>query len=329
MNCFVKDRKTFVTLVGCPVADFDITPNSIYDEVSTLIVMREKEQKFSEGDIVIAGSYIGIIKETTLEELTAELKCEHIVKILDRDLIYSTDPSSPETYLKAQIDVNYTNQPDALYAVPYLDVSALTTTASTMKPDVENGLWNIKSYISKCRRVLGIFTDFTYDRTSLKVTIHRETRPVKKIDLSDPSIRVQEESYSKTSVGKITTWNEDYDEAIDWYLLEDGTVTRDYTTVGRVEGEWQTMTVGGDDDDDIELSVRDEFAKNTFSHKILFDVPDERARFSFYDPLQISGKKRLYYSYVAAVRKTKGSSRTEYQCGELRTTMTDKLQEDL
>ena len=328
MDCFVKDKKTFKTLCVCPVQDFDMTLWSIYDEVSTFKVSREKEMIFNEGDIIWFGNYCGIIKEAEVTTYTAELKCEHIFKTFSRDIPFIAGPSSgPESFLKSQIDEHYTNQPDSIYQLPFLDVSALTSTVSSINPDVDDGVWNIKSYIAKIRRVLNIFTEFTATKDTLKIRIAQRTGAVKQIDLSDSQIKVLEETYSNKSLGKITSICEETEDIKDWFLLEDGTITDIYQSTDRVVGDWKTINVSKAED--IEYKVRDEFAKNSFSHKILFNIPTSRARFSFYDRIMIASKGRLYYSYIAAVRYAKSSTKTEYQCGELRTTFTDKIQEEL
>ena len=328
MTCLVKDKKTFRTLCVCPVLDFDVTIWSIYDEVSTFKVSREKEMIFNEGDIVVFANYCGIIKEAEVTKYTADLKCEHILKMFSRDIPFVAGPDAgPESFLKNQIDEHYTNQTDIIYQLPYLDVSALTSTVSSINPDVEDGVWNIKSYIAKIRRVLNIFTEYTATKDTLEISIGKKQVTTKQIDLSDSQIKVLEETYSNKSVGKITSICEETEEVKDWFLLDDGTITDTYQDDNRVVGDWVTIVVSKAED--VEYKVRDEFAKNSFSHKILFNIPSSRARFAFYDRILIASKGRLYYSYIAAVRNTKSSEKTEYQCGELRTTFTDKIQEEL
>lgn len=330
MNCYVKDRKTFRTLCVCPVLDYELTPWSIYDEVSTLTVSREKEELFREGDFIILGTglYCGIIKEAEVDIYKAELKCEHIIKLLSRDLLKTEKPDSGiEQFIKNQIDEHYTNQPDMVYSVPYLNVTAATATLSDMAPEIKDGVWNIKSYTAKVRRLLNVFIEFIFTRDSLNIILRRKDDGIKQIDLSDPSVKILEESYSNKAIGKITSVCEEDEQVLDWYLLDDGTVTNTYQPNNRVYGDWIKLFI--DKAEDVPFKIQDEFAKNSYSHKILFSVPQEKARFNFYDRLRIARNGRLYASYIAAIRIKKDSSRVEYQCGELRTNFTDKIQEEL
>lgn len=328
MNCFMKSRKTFETLCVCPVLDYRLVPWSIYDEVSELTISIEKESRFEQGDIVFAGDYMGIIKEIEREKIVAHLKCDHIVKLFEREIVFTEGPTGAvEQFIKTQIDQNYTNQADALYRLPYLNVIAESSTPTTMFPDVENSVWNIKSYIAKTRRVLGVFTTYEVSRTQLTVRIKSRFDPVKNLDLSDPSVMLLEESYSNKAVGKITSISEEDGTVQDWYLLNDGTITNTYMESGRVAGDWVSLQYR--DADNLQYDIQNEFYRNQYSHKIRFSVPIQKARFAFYDKLKIAHGKHLFLSYIAAIRTNKNSARVEYQCGELRTTFTDKLQEDI
>lgn len=329
MNCFIKNRLTFKTITVCPVINYELTYWSIYDEVSSLDVAVEKQKLFSEGDIVVAGRYLGLIKEISRDGSLATLKCEHIVKLFDRDLVYGNGPDAAgiEAFLKNALDDNFANLNDSVYRLPYLSIIAPTATASTMGPDVEGGIWNIKSYIAKVRRIHNIFTTFNATRERLAVEIRQASIVKKNMDLSNPVVQIIEESYSNRAVGKITSYEPETGVIRDWYLLEGGEITSIYQSDNRVKGTWELLEIRKAEE--TEYEVRDYFAKNSFSHKVLVSIPKKYARYNFYDRILIAHDGRLYSSYIAAIRETKNNSWTEYQCGELRTTLTDKIQEDL
>lgn len=322
MYCIIKDRHSFRTLTDtmCSVTNYALTMESIYDEISDLQVTAAKV-KPKEGDILyLENGFTGIIQEAEGNDHALDLRCRQIVTIFDRDIFYTEHQGAcVEDRLKNMIDANFTNQPDAIYRLPYLEVIVETRTPSAMRPDIDDdGLYNIKSYIAKLRRLLNIFVTFELKRSRLIVRIARKIVPIKQIDFSDADLRIIERSFSYERIGKITSWAEDTNEKKDWYLKADGTITNIYSESDRVDGNWKPIKVR--EASDVADSVADEFKSNTFSHKITFTAPPEKARFDFYDSVKIALDDRLFDSYIAVVKISKDSVLTEYQCGELRTT---------
>lgn len=328
MKCYIKDRNTFQTLCACSVVAYDITLESIYDEVSDISILYDGAVK--EGDIVwLENGYCGIINGYDPDGNMVKLKCNHIITLFSRDLYYDNGrpTNGIEPYIKSLIDTEYTNQRDTVYRVPYLRVTAETITQAGTIPDVENLVCQIKSYIAKVRRLHDVFMTFTVSRKYLDAKLARKVIPLRQIDFSDQDLRIEPngETFSETNVGKIRSIAEDTGEIKDWYLLGDGTITNSYTEQNRIKGDWIIIKVNKAED--VADSVKNEFKKNTYSHKILFSVPKEKTRYNFYDDLLIALGNRRFRSYIAAVRIQSSNDRIFYQCGELRTTMTDKLKE--
>lgn len=322
MYCIVKDGKTFRAPDGaaCSVVDYSLVMDSIYDEVSDLRVTRT-EVPPKEGDFIyLENGYQGIVQEAEPEEGTISLKCRQMPALFEREMYYAEPQGATlEQRLKDMIDKNFTNQEDVLYRLPYLEVNALTATAGDTRPDIDDkGLYSIGAYIAKLTRLHDIFVTFTFEREKLRVDIARKVVPMKQIDFSDAGLRVTEQAFSRETTAKITARAEDTGAQKDWYLLADGTVTDVYTATGRTEGQWKALDVR--EEQDMADAVKDEFRSNTYSHKISFAAAPEKARFSFYDRVRISLGGKLFESYIAAVKVSKGTGQIEYECGELRTT---------
>lgn len=322
MHCIIKDKKTFRAISGatCAAVDWLLTMDSIYDEASDLRLIRAAALP-EEGDFVyLENGYQGIVQEAETEDDAIRLKCRAMCTLFERD-IYYTDPQGAtlEQRLKHMIDANFTNQKDAVFRTPYLEVHARTATTADTRPDIDDkGLYSITAYIAKLMRLHQIFVTFTFGRESLRVDIARRTTPTRQIDFSDAGLRLKEQTFSRETTAKITVRAENTGVMKDWYLLSDGRVTDAYTEAGRAEGKWQFITVR--EAQDMADTVQDEFRSNTYSHKITFTAVPNKARFSFYDNVRIALEGRVFESYIAAVKTTKGSSLTEYECGELRTT---------
>ena len=315
MICFIKDKKTFITKAMSTAVDYEIK-ESIYDTASKVVIPTPQTLP-EEGDFLMfdGNPFVGIIKEVEIDGGETELSVEQAVKLFSRDMFYtSASYTYLETYLKGLIDTNYTNCTDEIYEVPFLSVNALTSTNANCKPDLEDNVYDIKSYISKLRRLQDIVCDWDFDRTTLTLNIYKKLFPVYNIDLSNPRYKIEEQTFANETVGKITVFCEETSAYSTWYLKTDGSVTQTYSTTDRVEGEWRTLTVM--EAADIQDDVKDEFAKNYYSHKVTFSTD---RTFNLYDRLRLRIDGKIFNSYVAGITYTKGSHYHTVECGELQT----------
>lgn len=326
MQAIIKDGKSFKNRTNCTVVDYELTAESIYDDVSKISIVNTKTAP-KEGDfITLDGGKMWVVDEI---EPTAngayEIGLRQAITLFSREIFYEPLTGSAEEQLAGLILDNFKNLNDTQYALQFLNVTTTTTTVSTVLPDVENGIYNIKSFAAKLRRLKNIFINFEAERGVLNVTIFKKNIPTKKIDFSQPDIFLEEVNFTAESVAKITTKAEDTGEIKDWYLMENGSVSNSPTTQGRAIGRWIVMNVS--EAAQAENEVLNEFKKNSYSHQIKFSVPTERARFDFYDDLKISLDGKIFSSYIASKKIEKKSNRTTYQCGELRVSLTEKLKE--
>ncbi|NMA06580.1 MAG: hypothetical protein GX928_02540 [Ruminococcaceae bacterium] len=324
MDCFIKERKTFKTIAVCPVLDYAMTVKSIFDEISSFLISIDKEKIITVGDYLVTNEYIGIITGVSRGRASAKISCEDIIKLFSRPQVYTAKGTATiEAYIESLLTSSYKENTDVIYQLPFLEIEKLTDTASAIEPDVDQGIWNLKSFLAKVRRVNNVFVDFEATKNTLKVTIQKKAVVTKNLDLSMPTIEIEEESYSNKQLGKITTIETGGNR--DWYLLTDGTITNDYQATDRIDGELMVINLA--DDADGLSEVQNIFFKNTYSHKILFSTSN--ARFEFYDRLRISSDGKLFSSYISAIRKKKSSLKTTYLCGEMRTQFTDKIVEEI
>ena len=321
MIAYIRDRRTFKLKHHATALNYDMTLQSIYDEVSDFTI-KGTESSAQAGDFFFAGGFYGIVKEVDKDRETLHITCNDIDTLFSRDI-----PDNPgviggsiEQYIKAQIDRYYVNLPDAVYAAPYLKVVAQTSTAGNVLPDVEEGVWNIKSYLSKVRRLHNIHTSYSVVDGKLVMRIFHRDRRKHKVFLKLSDFEVLEESFAHDAIGKITTIAEDTGEKRDWYLLTDGTITNTNTGENRVDGTWEVMKVG--EAAEAAQEVKNKFAENSDSHLIEFSCNRE---YGFYDDLTIRTKGgRVLTSYISAIRKTADQDKTVYKSGELRIMLDEK-----
>lgn len=322
MITYIRDRHTFAIKHHATALNYDMTVQSIYDEVSEFKI-RGNESSAKAGDFFFADGLFGIIKEVDKDRETLDITCNDIDTLFARDI--PDDPGTVggniEGYIKSLIDKCYVNLSDAVYATPFLTVVASTSTVGSALPDVENGVWNVKSYLSKVRRLYNIHTSYSVVNGGLVMRIYHRDRQTHKIFLDLSDYEILEESFAHEAIGKITTIAEDTGARQDWYLLTDGTVTNTYTDENRVDGTWEVLNVS--EATNAAEEVKNKFAENSDSHLIEFACSKE---YNFYDNLIVRTKDgQVLSSYISAIRKSSDRSKNVYKSGELRIMLDEKL----
>lgn len=315
MIIYIADKKTFFNKAIVTAVDYEIK-QSIYDVVSTITIPTPKVAP-AEGDFLMLDGmpFVGIINAVNIDGGRTVVSVEQAVKLFSRDMFYTAGSYTYlEDYLKSLIDTNYVNVSDAVYRLDYLTVNALTHTSGTLSPDLDNNVYNVKSYISKLRRLKNIVCEWAFSFRSLELNIYKKTFPTHNIDLSNPRYVITDQTFSDYTVGKVTAYCDENSSYTTWYLLSDGTITQTYTTDDRVVGEWITLNVHNVAD--VQSAVEDAFAQNFYSHKVTF-ISDKP--FGLYDRLKIRMDGRIFDSYVSGITQSKGTKWYTVDCGELQT----------
>jgi hypothetical protein len=315
MIAYLKRRSDFITYAHLSVTDYDTCIGSIYEENSSITVVGEHSIVL--GDFVVMGGSMGVVSRAEPNKGVTVVTCVDILTAFSRPLIYGTDGASIEAFISAGLTNNFKSVSDTVYDMPYLNITTGSAT-SFIKPDIEDGLYNLKSYIAKVRRLKNVYTDIGADDNSMTVNISVKAVPSHKITFKDSAHELIGENYSNASVAKITAVSSGV--GTDYYLMADGTITTSPGAAARAAGEWKTLIIR--DTADVANEVADEFAKNSHSHSIEFY---SSRLYGFYDTVEFNINGRVFSSYISSVRKTSKDSRALYRSGELQTKLTDKL----
>lgn len=325
MIAYVIDDKSCANKYVGP-AVYDLTLKSIYDDVST-VTLPGAGSMVEKGDLVYIGGYRGIVDGVEYNGDTAELSCVDIAELFSRMIFMADDNCADgiEQFIQRQIEKNYLYIDDMMYRRPYIKVNALTRTPSeTLLPDDEGGLWSIKTFARKAMRCADIFIDYKFSKNTLIIDIARRDRKRHTVLLSMSDIEVIEESMQNSQTAKITT-RESGGYEKDWYMLEDGSITHEYTAVGRVDGMWESLLIS--EGQDAEIEVINRFGENGYSHLIEFATTRD---YEFGDMLVIRTKNgRVLRSYITSVRMVSGDARIIYRAGEARLMIDEKLNKRL
>lgn len=321
---YIKRRRDFVTVCAAQLLDWDYTEKSIYDDKSTFVIHGD-ENTASAGDLFFTDGYGGVIREIDAGTRNAiQITCDDISALFSRNLFEITSFPAGQTveeFTANQITANFIDTGDTSYDMGYITVETLTETDGNALPDTSNGLWNMRDYLQKIRRVYGIETDFVPTKNGITINLYARQPQTHKIFLQNPDYILVDESYSSDITAKITAKIAATGDTTDWYLLDDDTITTDATAPNRLSGEWRSVII--DDAAQEQTTVKNEFSKNDQSFTIEFST--ERA-FHFYDNVFIRTKNgRVVPGYITAVRRQQGTRGKIFKTGKMLLTIDEKL----
>lgn len=332
MLFYFKDKKTFMTKGVAEGATWKLT-ESVWTELSEITC--QLVPSVEAGDFIYATTgWLGIISSVVKEKSVMYLKVQKIEQLFDRDVCFTFGALQPcEWTANYYVNQYFRLGSDEVYNYPFLQVQRDTTEAKPLKPPAENGVFNVKSYLARIRRLNQVFTSYSIEEDILTMHIYHEVRPQKTLITSNVPVQIVEESFGGSQVAKVSTYTYDgsgwvfEEELTDWYLLENGTVTNDPETATspRAEGDWKLLNI--QEEDDPESMARNVFAENSYTHKIVVRVPDDKAIYNFYDPVRVEIKNRVYQTYVSR-RTATSEGYTEYTFGNLKTSLMDKINEE-
>ena len=315
---FIKDRNTFQTLdMMLDISQYDLILGSTNNNVGTVQVPVEVEGL--ENQFFIADDRIWIVKSLAPDNGRTIIMLNDVSWMFARDLLWddNTTYTTIEECIADTIDTEYINLTDAMYDTPYVRVSYSTATA-WIKPDTENGLWNLKGYIAKVRRMKNVFLSFSISGNYLDIEIEQKTPTLWKMDFATDVAKMYQETYQKTSTAKITV-----NGTTDYYLYSDGT----YGTNGspslpltRVEGDWVQLQVTANENE--ADKVEDTFSKNAESMILEFYTTEP---VEFYDTVQLRHEGRVVTGTLSLVSISSSDNRRYCKTGDLINTVPEAI----
>lgn len=332
MNFYFKDRKTFSTIAVCEGISWKLVLSTRTD-VSEL-TCKNDNNVHADDFVFNQDGWLAIVKTVEREGSVMTIRAEKIERLFDRDICFTFGTKWPaEQTLRYYMLNDFEQGEDTAYNIPYLSSERTTLEAKPCKPVADQGVINLMSYIARARRLSNVFCKFTIADTQLKVEIFHEVRPTKTLITTNIPVEVTEEAFGGEIVSKVSTYTmfegQEFlleSDLTHWYLLEDGSVTRDLSTATspRKEGKWVLLKI--ESEDDPEQMARNTFAENSYTHKVTVRVPDVYAIYDFYDPVRVEVNNHVYQSYVSKKVVT-SEGYVEYTFGDLKTSLMDKINE--
>jgi len=316
MVAFIKRRKDFRTYTAAEVVSWDAPLASIENDVGTIVLYGTTVTRGSEGDFIIMDGHIWVVEQVAPDQQQTTITVGDVASAFDRLLPFVEAGETIGAFLAQQLTDHYKEVSDANYRMPYLRVTNLDNT-EYLGPTVTDGLFNLRTYMRKVNRLRDVQVRFSIDRDYLNILIEPRQRPSHKIIFEDGTSQLISRSYSRSSVAKVTAYQNGVGHT--YYLTDEGDVT-DTEPLRRAEGKWEVLAL--DEYADLEERVQDLFSQNSNSHKIEWKSPKE---YSLYDTVVLRLDGGLMSSYISYIGISSDDNRFYYKSGELATTLTERL----
>lgn len=318
------------------ISDYEINIDEETNANSLIKVLKRTEAKAR--DIIAVKKnnsvvYWGIIEEIQNEDgkQLYEYTTKYITNLFDRNIELENEDTirttGVEDFIENTIDSEYISNTDTFINLSWLELETLThTPKQTSVTNVENGIYNLHTWITNCTQNYDIVYSFDIVNKKLVMTIENKTFSKELIDTLAQAISNYTEVFETDVVSKVIVLYTNRNSvenpgAYTLYLLNDRTTTTNMLDPNRAEGRVETVYT--ENYEDANQAALDTMKANSYNHNITFALYDKYIRVG--TPIAIKTKESIIYnSYISAVKITP-STFYEYICGNIRIKFIDKL----
>ena len=260
-----------------------------------------------------------------------EYTIKYITNLFDQDIILENEnlikTTGVEDFIADAITNNFISNEDIFVNISYLQLNVKThTKKQTSVTNVENGIYNLHTWITNCTQNYDIVYSFSIVNKKLVMTIEVKETDKELIDVNAQPISNYREVFETDVVSKVTVLydkvnDEDQKGQYTLYLLNDRTTTTDKNNTNRADGKVETVyTINYEDANQKAL---DTMKANAYNHNITFAYYNRFIQVG--TPIAIKTKESLIFdTYISAIKITQ-SKFIEYTCGNIRINFIDKL----
>ena len=334
MEVFVKNFSAYQTIKKASVVDSSLVIDSYDSESSTVVVRGFEIDNEDVGNWIVIDNVVYQISGVAPGDGQTAITLQSPLDAFYRPILLQKQTSNQTVggFIQSVLLKNWINESDLLYALPYLVVSNLDTTAYVPPESAESNCFVLADYARLMRRSYGVTLTFANSGEKLICTILKRSPAAQNVSFSDGRSFLESVSYGSSAYAKLTVYNDiktgEKDSAGDpiytrevttWYLSEDGTASQ-LIPARRSTGSWGVLQLK--DCENVSAKVIEEFSKNRSGLKIEFwsvlnlDVGTNCV---------FAINNKLTKSHVVYKRKDNANSRFYYKAGELKTTVTEKL----
>ena len=266
------------------------------------------------------GSFTITISSTQVLYTNTELSTNEIIQ-----------KAGIEDQILNAIQNNFTNSGDSLLNIDYITfflTSNLHNTKQTQVTNVENGIYNLHTWLTNCTQYYNVVYGFNIVNKKLSIglgipniaLIQKEL-----IDSNAQNISNYTEVFETDVTAKVIVLydkvnGQDNKGVYTLFLKTDRTTTTDETDQDRAEGN--VTTIYTENYEDANQSALDVMKGNEYNHSITFNYDKYIA---IGTPIAIKTKNSIIYnSYISSIKTTQNKF-YEYICGNIRINFIDKL----
>ena len=334
MKAYIKRSSDFKTVLMGTAESWSLPIASADGDTGQLALAEYAPAEHTGNWVYVLGQIYRIAQATpSNNQFTATLADP--ATAFDRQAIW---PDAPETtygaFIKAALERDYLNCADTAYKVPYLQITNTDTTPLTAPELDDTKLYKLSDIITTARAA-GVRIRFGIDGDKLAVDISTGAGTEHNILFTDGRAQLETESYSADTTAKVTVLQaqekaEDADKdapteyvAHTFYLSTDGEIT-ETTPTDRAEGKWAYITCKADETPADKAA--EVFAANANSYKIEFY---SSRRYALYDRVKLRLHGTVFATRITGITLKSGDDRYLYRCGELATTIQQKVKKSL
>lgn len=334
MKAYIKRSSDFKTVLMGTAESWSLPVASADGDTGQLALAEYAPAEHTGNWVYVLGQIYRIAQATpSNNQFTATLADP--ATAFDRQAIW---PDAPETtygaFIKAALERDYLNCADTAYKVPYLQITNTDTTALAVPELDDTKLYKLSDIITTARAA-GVRVSFGIDGDKLAVDISTGAGTEHNILFTDGRAQLETESYSADTTAKVTVLQaqekaEDADKdapteyvAHTFYLSVDGEITETAPT-DRAEGKWAYITCKADETPADKAA--EVFAANANSYKIEFY---SSRRYALYDRVRLRLHGAVFATRITGITLKSGDDRYLYRCGELATTIQQKVKKSL
>ena len=195
------------------IKDYEIVIDEETNNKTTIKIL--KETTASSDDIVAIKKnnkiiYWGMIDEIQSQngELLHEYILKYITNIFDRKIKLKNESiiknTGIEDFIVDTITDEYISNIDAFINLPWLEVTATThTTKQTSVTNVENGIYNLHTWMTNCTQNYNIVYSFLISNGKLNISVENKIYNKKLIDITALNILNYTEVFEKKVISKV------------------------------------------------------------------------------------------------------------------------------
>ncbi len=326
---WIFDYKDFSVKDIVEISDFEINIDEETNSNSILKILKKTTAKskdiiaFKKNNEVI---YWGILDNIQNEngESMYQFISKYITNLFDRNIFLENEglirTTGVEDFIANAITKNFINNVDTFINLNWLEIVVKTHTKKEISvTNVENGIFNLHTWMTNCTQNYDIVYSFSILNKKLVMTIENKTFSKELIDTSAQPISNYNEVFETNVVSKVIVKTSTQDYTL--YLKNDRTTTTDMNDEDRADGKIEAVYT--ENYEDARQTALDKMKANSYNHNITFDYLERYIKVG--TPIAIKTKESLIFdSYISAIKITQSRFIT-YTCGNIRVNFIDKL----